>query len=116
MQAQLLREFVDTKLVPEKLSSSMNLDESFELWKVNQMKMAVNELAMKWGLNSYLLEKPVCSYSNSQPDVVPYIDEIIQSVDFDAANNQACNNRLMHVMKLTRYLPELIAEIKQRYN
>lgn len=115
-QAELLREFVDTELVPEKLSSSMNFDESFELWKVNQMQMAVNELAMEWGLDSDLLEKSVRSYSHSQPDVVPYIDEIIKSVDFEAANNQAGNNRLIHVMKLTGKLPELIAEIKLRYN
>lgn len=115
-QAELLREFVDTELVPEKLSSSMNFDESFELWKVNQMQMAVNELAMEWGLDSDLLGKSVRSYSHSQPDVVPYIDEIIKSVDFEAANNQAGNNRLIHVMKLTGKLPELIAEIKLRYN
>lgn len=115
-QAQLLREFVDTELVPGNLSSNMNFDESFELWKSTQMQTAVNALAMEWGLDSDLLEKSVRSYSPSQPDVVPYIDELIKSVDFDAAIHQAGNNRLMHVMKLTGKLPELIAEIKQRYN
>ncbi|ERG68038.1 type I restriction endonuclease subunit R [Exiguobacterium chiriqhucha] len=115
-QAQLLREFVDTELVPGNLSSGMNFDEAFELWKSTQMQTAVNELAMEWGLNSDLLEKSVRSYSPAQPDVVPYIDELIKSVDFDAVNKQAGNNRLMHVMKLTGKLPELIAEIKQRYN
>lgn len=115
-QAQLLREFVDTELVPGNLSSGMNFDEAFELWKSTQMQTAVNALAIEWGLDSDLLEKSVHSYSYSQPDVVPYIDELIKSVDFDAANKQAGNNRLMHVMKLTGKLPELIAEIKQRYN
>ncbi|MEK4649566.1 HsdR family type I site-specific deoxyribonuclease [Exiguobacterium sp. FSL W8-0210] len=115
-QAQLLREFVDTELVPGNLSSNMNFDESFELWKSTQLQTAVNALAMEWGLDSDLFEKSVRSYSPSQPDVVPYIDELIKSVDFDAANKQAGNNRLMHVMKLTGKLPELIAEIKQRYN
>lgn len=115
-QAQLLREFVDTELVPGNLSSNMNFDESFELWKSTQLQTAVNALAMEWGLDSDLFEKSVRSYSPSQPDVVPYIDELIKSVDFDAANHQAGNNRLMHVMKLTGKLPELIAEIKQRYN
>ncbi len=115
-QAQLLREFVDTELVPGNLSSGMNFDESFEMWKSIKMQLAVNELAMEWGLDSNLLEKSVRSYSCSQLDVVPYIDEIIKSVDFSAANNQAGSNRLMHVMKLTRDLPELIAKIKLRYN
>ena len=32
-QARLLREFVDTELVPGKLSSSLSFDESFEIWK-----------------------------------------------------------------------------------
>lgn len=115
-QAQLLREFVDTELVPGNLSSSMNFDESFEMWKSTQMQTVVNALAIEWGLDSDLLVKSVRSYSPAQPDVVPYIDELIKSVDFDAANKQAGNNRLMHVMKLTGKLPELIAEIKQRYN
>lgn len=115
-QAQLLREFVDTELVPGNLSSSMNFDESFEMWKSTQMQTAVNELAVEWGLDSHLLEKSVRSYSYSQPDIVPYIDELINSVDFNAAKNQTGSNRLMHVMKLTGNLPELIAEIKQRYN
>lgn len=115
-QAQLLREFVDTELVTRNLSSGMNFDEAFEIWKAKQMQKAVYELSSEWGLDSNLLEKSVRSYSSSQPDVIPFIDELITSIDFDAAKNQSSNNRLKHIMKLTQELPELIAETQMRYN
>ncbi len=115
-QAQLLREFVDTELVPGNLSSSINFDESFEMWKTIQMQKAVNDLSLEWGLDSNLLEKSVRSYSLSQPEVIPYIDELITNIDFNAAKNQTSNNRLQHIMKLTHELPKLIAETQMKYN
>lgn len=115
-QAQLLKEFVDTELVPGNLSSSMNFDEAFEIWKENQLQKAVIDFSAEWGLDSKLLGKSVSSYSTSQSDIVPYINELISSIDFDNANNQTAGNRLRHIMTLTEKLPKSIAEMKQRYN
>ena len=115
-QAQLLKEFVNTELVPGNLSSSMNFDEAFEIWKANQLQKAVVDFSSEWGLDSKLLGKSVSSYSTSQPEVVPYISDLISGIDFDKANNQTAGNRLRHIMTLTEKLPILIAEIKQRYN
>lgn len=115
-QAQLLKEFVDTELVPGNLSSGLDFDEAFEIWKASKLQNTVINFSSEWGLDSELLGKSVNSYSTSQPDVVPYINELISSVDFSKATNQTAGNLLRHNMTLTSKLPEWIAEIKQKYS
>ena len=115
-QAHLLREFVDTELVPGNLSNKLDFDEAFEVWKANKLKNVVNDFSSEWGLNSKLLVKSVNSYSTSQTDVVPYINELISSVDFSKATNQTAGNLLRHNTTLTTKLLEWIAETKQKYN
>ncbi|MGH0796199.1 type I restriction endonuclease subunit R, EcoR124 family [Bacillus mycoides] len=115
-QAQLLKEFVDTELVPGNLSSDLNFDEAFEVWKASKLQNTVIDFSLEWGIDSELLGKSVKSYSISQPDVVPYINELISCVDFSKATNQTAGNLLRHNMTLTTKLPEWIAEIKQKYS
>ncbi|MGG0814643.1 HsdR family type I site-specific deoxyribonuclease [Paenibacillus alvei] len=115
-QAQLLKEFVDTELVPGHLSSDLNFDEAFEVWKASKLHKAVIDFASEWGLDRKLLGKSVNSYSISQPDVVPYINELISSVNFSKATNQTAGNLLKHNMTLTTKLPVWMAEIKQKYS
>lgn len=115
-QAQLLKEFVDTELVPGKLSSSMNFDSAFEVWRAEKLKSAVEDFAKEWGLDADVLKKAVKSFSTSQPDVVPYIQDLISSVDFGMATNQTAGNLLKHNMTLTSKLPQWISEIKQKYS
>lgn len=115
-QAQLLKEFVDTELVPGNLSSGLDFDEAFEIWKSIKLQNMVINFSSEWGLDSELLGKSVNSYSTSQPDVVPYITDLIRSVDFSKATNQTAGNLLRHNMTLTTKLPEWIVEIKQKYS
>ncbi|NEW09398.1 HsdR family type I site-specific deoxyribonuclease [Paenibacillus sp. SYP-B3998] len=115
-QAQLLKEFVDTELVPGNLSSGLEFDEAFEVWKASKLQNVVIDFSLEWGLDSDLLVKSVKSYSILQPDVVPYINELISSVNFSKATNQTAGNLLRHNMTLTTKLPAWIAEIKQKYS
>ncbi|WP_145141247.1 type I restriction endonuclease subunit R, EcoR124 family [Paenibacillus sp. Y412MC10] len=115
-QAQLLKEFVDTELVPGNLPSGLDFDEAFEGWKVSRLQNVVVDFSAEWGLDSTLLGKSVDSYSTSEPDVVPYINELISTVDFSKATNQTAGNLLRHNMTLTGRLPKWMAEIKQRYS
>ncbi|WP_338552910.1 HsdR family type I site-specific deoxyribonuclease [Paenibacillus sp. KS-LC4] len=115
-QAQLLKEFVDTELVPGNLSNSLNFDEAFERWKWSKLQNAVHDFAVEWGLDSVTLEKSVLAYSTTQPSVVPYIHDLIRSVDFNKATNKSAGNKLKHNMMLTTKLPEWIAETKQKYH
>ena len=115
-QARLLREFVDTELVPGKLSSSLNFDESFEIWKKGRLHMAIVEFANEWGLDSQLLEKSVSAFSGPQTAAIPYIDELIASVDITKATNQPTGIKLSHNMKLVKELPIWIAGVKSKIN
>ncbi|MFS8210842.1 type I restriction endonuclease subunit R, EcoR124 family [Paenibacillus sp. S29] len=114
-QAKLLREFVDDKLVPGHLSSSVNFDEAFELWKTSKLHNVINEFAMEWGLDSKLIERSIYAYSTSQPAVVPYIEDLLNSVDFSKAMNQTAGSQLKHSIRLSKELPQWIAETKQKY-
>lgn len=115
-QARLLKEFVDTELVPGHLSSSLNFDESFENWKQSRLQAAVRVFAEEWGLDNQLLAKSIEVFSISQPEIVPYIDELTASVDFMKATNQSAGNKLRHNMNLIKQLPKWMLVIKEKYN
>lgn len=115
-RARLLKEFVDNELVPGNLSSGLDFDDAFEVWKASKLQNVVIAFSLEWGLDSKLLGESVDSYSISQPDVVPYINELISSIDFNKATNKTAGNLLRHNMKLTSKLPAWIAEIKQKYS
>lgn len=115
-QAALLKEFVDTELVPGNLSSSLNFDESFEEWKNSKLDRSVYTFANEWGLDVQLLRESIASYSYSQPTVVPYIDELTKGVVFENAANQSAGNRLRHIMALTKKLTVWMTETKQKYD
>lgn len=53
--------------------------------------------------------------SVTQREVIPYIDELTKSVDYDMATDKSAGSKLKHMMILTRKLPELITEMKQKY-
>ncbi|QHI73071.1 restriction endonuclease subunit R [Aminipila terrae] len=83
--------------------------------KIRQKK-SVEIFAEKWGVDAELLSKSLSSYSDSQPDFVPYIDELMKTADFDKATNQSAGNRLGHIIRLTKELPIWIARTKQKYS
>ena len=114
-KAHLLKEFVDTKLVPGNLSYNLNFDEAFDIWKQDKLKADINDLADRWGIDRECLFKSVNAFSVAQPEMIPYIEELIQSVDYDKAADKSAGNKLKHMMNLTRKLPELIAKMKQKY-
>lgn len=115
-QAQLLKEFVDSELVPGNLSSGVNFDESFETWKKDKQLAAVENFAGEWGLDTKVLLNSLAAYTDTQPDVVPHIDDIMKSLNYDKANNQSAGSRLKHVMILTKILPKWIAETKLKFS
>lgn len=115
-KAHLLKQFVDTELVPGNLSYNLNFDDAFDIWKQDKLKANINDLADRWGIDRDWLFKSVNAFSVAQDEVIPYIDELTKSVDYDKATDKSAGNKLKHMMKLTRKLPELIAETKQKYD
>ncbi|MCT4686455.1 type I restriction endonuclease subunit R [Vallitalea sp.] len=115
-KAHLLKEFVDTELVPGNLSYNVNFDDAFDIWKKDKLKADIDNLADKWGIDRDWLLKSVNAFSVAQAKVTPYIAELTNSVDYDKAMDKSAGNKLKHMMTLTRILPELIIEMKQKYD
>lgn len=114
-QAQLLKEFVDTQLVPGKLSSTVHFDKAFDDWKVELLKLAVIQLSNEWGLEHELLLKSVQAYTETQPDVVPNLNTLISPMNYSRATNQSSGSILKHNMNVSALLPQWMAEMKQKY-
>lgn len=114
-KAHLLKEFVDTELVPGRLEYGVHFDDAFDAWKYNKMKVEIYEVAVCWGLNGDWLLKSVNTFTTLQPSAIPYIDELIKSVDYEQATDKSAGNKLKHMMAITRELPRVIAEFKQKY-
>lgn len=114
-KANLLREFVDTELVAGELAATVQFDNAFDTWKNNKLKSEIDDLAVRWGIDNEWLLKSVNAFNTSQSSVIPYVDELTASVDYEKAIDKSAGNRLKHVMTLTRELPKIIADIKQKY-
>lgn len=115
-KANLLREFVDTELVPGKLESTVQFDDAFDMWKFNKLKTEIDDLAVCWGIDNEWLLKSANAFTTSQSSAIPYVDELMKSVDYEKATDKSAGNKLKHMMTLTRELPKIIAEIKQKYD
>jgi type I restriction enzyme R subunit len=116
-QAKLLKEFVETELVPGKLTGDLSFDESFDNWKQEKIKKEVKKFAQDWGIDESLLSKSVDHFSMVREDDIPYIAELSESVDFKKATKQEARNQLEHTMTLiNKALPDWLVEIKQKYN
>lgn len=116
-QAKLLREFVETELVPGKLTGDLSFDESFDNWKQEKIKKEVESFAKDWGIDKSLLSKSVDHFSMVREDVIPYIAELSESVDFNKATKQEAENQFEHTMiLLNKVLPEWLVEVKKKYN
>ncbi|QUH31150.1 type I restriction endonuclease subunit R [Vallitalea guaymasensis] len=114
-KAHLLKEFVDTELVPGNLSYNLNFDDAYDIWKKDKLKADIDDLADRWGIDKDWLLKSVNAFSVAQAKVIPYIDELTKSVDYDKATDKSAGNKLKHMMLLTGKLPELMVEMKQKY-
>jgi type I restriction enzyme R subunit len=116
-QAKLLKEFVETELVPGNLSSDLSFDESFDNWKQKKVEKEVKKFAQDWGIDESLLSKSVDHFSMVREDDIPYIAELSESVDFKKATKQESRNQLEHTMTLiNKALPNWLVKIKQKYN
>ena len=78
--------------------------------------MAIIKFANEWGLDSQLLEKSVSAFSGPQTAAIPYIDELIASVDLTKATNQPTGIKLNHNMKLVKELPIWIVSARAKYS
>lgn len=115
-QSKLLKEFVETELVPGNLSSDLNFDELFNNWKQEKVKKEVHNFAYTWGVDESLLYKSVDQFSMVKEDEIPYISDLSRSIDFNKAANKKAGNQLEHTITLiNKALPDWIVEVKKKY-
>lgn len=115
VQSQLLRKFVETELVPGNLSSDINFDDAYDQWKKGLKEKQVSEFAQRNGIDFNILNRSVAAFSISEPDEIPYIDEITKDVDFNKATDQSAGSQLMHNIKLSVNLPKWMLEVNQKF-
>ena len=115
--AALIREFVEKELITGHIPSDIDFDVAFKNWKKEKLKLEVKQFSEFWGItNSEILIKSVNSYSENKNDNIPYIDEIIESIDMDIAQNKENNNRIKHSIDLGKKLPSWIQEVRSKFS
>lgn len=116
-QAKLLKEFVESELITGHLRAELDFDQAFDNWKLERVEKETADFAKTWGVDSSILYKSLEHFNPSKKDLIPYIDELQASIDFDKAENQEAGNQLAHTMLLlNKVLPEWFADMKQKFN
>jgi len=114
-QAKLLKEFVVEELQTGNISSDIHFDQAFENWKNDKKRMLIYEVADEWGINGKVLEKSIDAYSIASPEDIPFIVDLIGSLDFSAATKKQGATQLMHNFALTPHLKKIVPQIKTRF-
>ncbi|MBI0027806.1 type I restriction endonuclease subunit R [Gilliamella sp. B14448G11] len=115
-QAEILKEFVDNELITGNLSNQTHFDEAFNNWKADKIMILVCEFAKKWGLDTQLLQKSMNNFDLSQPQIIPYLEELIKSVNITQIESETKDNLFIHNLKLTDELPRWMKEVKNKYS
>jgi DNA N-6-adenine-methyltransferase (Dam). len=95
---------------PKEVVESLEAETISEIQQNEIDEALVQEFAKEWGLDFDLLLHSVRSYHLGH--TIPYIEDLIKSVDAKKATHQAVN-RIHHNMDLLKSLPQWMAEIKK---
>ena len=71
--------------------------------------------AADWGADEALLMKAVLEYDETQPENIPRIDEIRDSVDYDKALVKHGDMFFAHWLEMSEVLPEWMREMRRGY-
>lgn len=112
-EAMLLKEFVDSELITEHISSDISFDKAFEEWLKEKLKTECIEYAERWGVEPELICKALESYSSSEDK--PYIDEIIQNLDIERAKDKSAGDQIYHSIKFSNEYPDWLKETKAKF-
>ena len=116
VEAELLKEFVETKLLRNLISSSTDFDQAYAEWKKGKQDKEIIDYSMVWGIDKDLLSEAVNNYDTTKADNIPYFDDIIFGADIDKAQNQTAGNQLQQTMELSADLVSFIQNVKKKYS
>lgn len=116
-QAKLLKEFVEMELITGHIKAELNFDEAFNNWKAEGLGREVSRFAKTWGIDELILGRSLEQFDPAKRDIIPYIDELQASIDFDKAENKEAGGQLPHLFNVMgKILPEWYIEMKNRYD
>lgn len=116
IQAELLKEFVNKELITGNLSSDFKFDDLFDKWKQEQLEKNVYEFATKWGIEKNLLLRTIQKFSLANKNVIPDIEDLTLSIDFNIARVKGGDSVFAHRMHvINTELPRYLAIIKAKY-
>lgn len=114
-KAQLLKRFVDEELVKGHLTGTQSFDEAFEEWKATLQKQSIHQVSLDWGMDATLLWESVETAKQQHTTEVPYVEELINSIDISKARNPL-GTRLQHRMRVAKELPAKIEEVIEDFD
>lgn len=114
-EAVLLKEFIEQQLIDKEILESVNLEENYEQWKKRKEYEEVFRFSDDWGVDVEPLIKSLENYSLSEPEIVPYIDEIAKSLNYESAKIKKGNSYLEHNIKLANELSKWMKMIKTKF-
>lgn len=114
-ESKILKEFVDSELLTNKISSEMSFDEAFEVWKKKIKNDDSDKYAEIWGVSPDLINKSLEKYSSSPSKVIPYIEEILVDIDMDKAKHKSATTNIDHCANFSEDYPKWLAETSAKY-
>lgn len=79
------------------------------------MILEVKCFSNEWGIDYNTLLESIDAFSTSEEKTIPFISDIVKSVDFSKALNKSAGNKLKHNINLNKKLPQRMLEIKKLY-
>ena len=85
-------------------------EKSYLEWKNNKLKNEISVFAGEWHIDSEILFKSFSLFNPKEPNNVPRIDEVIDSIKDES------DDPFMQRFELMQKLPKWMKEIKRKYD
>ena len=113
-QADMLEDFL-RDIQEGKVSSEGDADSTYTTWKDKRFQEEVEAFASDWGADADLLMKAVAEYDEANPENIPRVDEIQDSVDYDKALVKHGEMFFDHWLEMSDILPGWLGEMRRGY-
>jgi len=115
-KAELIRRFVEQELDEGNISSSNDFETEYTKWLGKELDEELKSFSDDWGVDYKLIKKAVDASDVINSSNIPYINEIINSVDYKKAKNPKGDSMLDHNIALNEELHRWIAKIVKDFS
>lgn len=113
-QADMLEEFLED-IREGKVSSEGDADGAYAHWKDERLQREVARFAAEWGADAVILMKALREFDGANPENIPRIDEIQDSVDLERATIKHGDMFFEHWLEMTEVMPGWMLEMRRGY-